>query len=700
MFVSGTFFLSALSSAVLPLISNCTLHLTASNDSLAMDFAWGDPIDGVNDTWTVPRRGCTPVPSITSFFYYNYFIGVEPDVNQDRQFCAVSSVHEDVLAFNVTYPFFASQAKGALVTNMSHELEHYSNGSIGLTVSSVLGQSGTSSLLFEPAGKGKAVQLRSSAEETVRSDLTRRPPSSVSAPSKNSTGVIAVDMSTIDWSIASGGASSGVLALSLAGRANAGNGTGRLFLDYGSDWPFSYTPELRSFYASSHFNLTMTNMSLWDAATSLRDVYSCFVVWDESVINSVSVALTLAGLQGCVVVSRPEQIAFLEAQGVAKERDFRGFFTGWADVDIIRWSYDQYFAKCSQDFIIWLGGECCTSIRPAVADFGVAQRAFFAGDLSTLPGSEEAKLANMIVGSASQFAVIVGWHSYVKGDLEATFTSLMSSHSARVHGLNTLPNLSFIHRMPLPQGYTFRQKPLCPAALTAATVNLTKVLSVAVQTDGLGLGTWTKPGRGEIPYAWEVTLNDVWLQPTLLMMFYEQATCNDRFVGALSGPGYMYPRAVPTATLPKLLQMADGFLQELDLHAMTIMDESHGQLQHNLPKDIVDAYFDNMPTAQAFYNGYRASNTFASRGNQIFLSHDYYLAPDRSDDLVLADLHSLATVNAVRPYLLLVHVREFSDMNRVKSIFDRLDDFVLLPSETFVEVAQTQPTFVERYLEE
>ena len=72
-----------------------------------------------------------------------------------------------------------------------------------------------------------------------------------------------------------------------------------------------------------------------------------------------------------------------------------------------------------------------------------------------------------------------------------------------------------------------------------------KTYIVLVQTDGLGLGAWSKPGRGKIPYTWEVTLPDLEIQPALLQMFYEQSTANDYFVGALGGPGYTYPNAVP-----------------------------------------------------------------------------------------------------------------------------------------------------------
>eukprot|EP00966_Prymnesium_polylepis_P144326 3332438-Prymnesium_polylepis.1 len=45
--------------------------------------------------------------------------------------------------------------------------------------------------------------------------------------------------------------------------------------------------------------------------------------------------------------------------------------------------------------------------------------------------------------------IVLGWHSYCK-DYEHTFVRMASSHGARVHGLNTNPNLSFMSQLPLP----------------------------------------------------------------------------------------------------------------------------------------------------------------------------------------------------------------------------------------------------------
>jgi hypothetical protein len=48
-------------------------------------------------------------------------------------------------------------------------------------------------------------------------------------------------------------------------------------------------------------------------------------------------------------------------------------------------------------------------------------------------------------------------------------------------------------------------------------------------------------------------------------MFYEQATDNDTFVGALGADGYTYPRVVPPHLLPARLTFAQEAMKTLDL---------------------------------------------------------------------------------------------------------------------------------------
>jgi hypothetical protein len=224
-----------------------------------------------------------------------------------------------------------------------------------------------------------------------------------------------------------------------------------------------------------------------------------------------------------------------------------------------------------------------------------------------------------------------------------------------------------------------------------------------VQTDGLGIGAWVKPGRGSIPYAWEVSMKFQYMSPAMLEYFYSQATPNDYFIGCLSGSSYMYPKAFPRKWLPREIENARRLMDSLDLKVFEIMDYSADKLEagnNELTKEIVDAYYAGMPDAIGFLNGYFASHTFALRDKRPFISYDYYLSAEKPEAEAAADLEELASLNSVRPYFLLVHVRENSDVARVKSICDRLGPgFEVVPLDVFITLAGENATFKEKYLD-
>ena len=115
--------------------------------------------------------------------------------------------------------------------------------------------------------------------------------------------------------------------------------------------------------------------------------------------------------------------------------------------------------------------------------------------------------------------------------------------------------------------------------------------------------------------------------------------------------------------------------------------------------EVVDAYYKSMPNAIGFLNGYAPAYTFTVRDKRPLLSYDYYLSPTRPEDDAVADLHELAQINKKRPYFLLLHVRESSDIKRVKNILDKLNpDFELVPLDIFLKMASEKPTYKERFL--
>ncbi len=198
-------------------------------------------------------------------------------------------------------------------------------------------------------------------------------------------------------------------------------------------------------------------------------------------------------------------------------------------------------------------------------------------------------------------------------------------------------------------------------------------------------------------------MNWSWLAPAMLEYFYSQATPNDYFLGALSGPGYLYPKAFPKKLRPGMIAKARELMEKLDLNAFEIMDYSeNGSIEgpSELTREVVEEYYRGMPNAIGFINGYRPSHTFARLDGRPLLSFDYYLSPTRPEADAVADLQELAAINPKRPYFLVAHIRQSSDISRVKAIFDKLGpEFELVPLDVLLKLAAVEPTFQERFQE-
>lgn len=484
--------------------------------------------------------------------------------------------------------------------------------------------------------------------------------------------------------------------ISLQGVANTNHAN--LYFIYPDDWDFRFTPGVFDFYKNKlGYNFTELN-SMESALKTFRKYVKGYVVWDKNKRTSLDVAFTVAGLKKAVVVS-PELIPLMKEFGIPEVADFRGKFEGMDDAQIFSWAFNKYWDQCNHHYVVWMGGVAGNKMQPGIADFGIAKGAFFA-DLSTLPkDTAEYAMANKIFSHMKPLSMVMGWHSYAK-DLERTFTHLTSHYALRVEGLNTFPNLSFTSNTPPSPGFKFKNHHnLVPGK---KYIPKKKVYIALLQTDELGLGAWNKPGRGDIPYAWEVDLNWQWMAPTMLEYYYSTATKNDYFIGALSGPGYMYPKAIPPKYLPAVINKAYELMGKLDLNAFETMDYSQGSTvtgNTDLPKYIVDSYFKNMPGAIGFVNGYAPSYTFYHKDGRAFISFDYYLSQDRSVDNAAKDLEELARLNKNRPYFLLVHVREWNTIQHVEKIINKLGpDFKLVPLDVFLKLAGNDPTFKTRFM--
>ncbi|MCA9744195.1 MAG: hypothetical protein H6695_10120 [Deferribacteres bacterium] len=474
----------------------------------------------------------------------------------------------------------------------------------------------------------------------------------------------------------------------------------QLYFLYPDDWDFNFVEPLYDYYRDTRSMQFQELASADEALAKLANKTNGYVVWDTNVRTSLIVAFTAAGVHQAIVVSE-DLIPLAEQHGLSMKEDLRGLFAGKSDYEIYEWAYDKYWDQTNHEYLVYMGGEHGKVMKPGVADWGIYKRSFFT-DASTDPADTlEYQFANKILSQMKPNSFVFGWHSYKK-DKEAQHVRLTSSYALRVEGLHTLPNMSFNHQIPLAPGFKFSNKHNVEAG--KRYIPKEKVYVACIQTDCLGIGAWTKPGRGELPYAWEVTMNWSWLAPAMMQYFYDQATPNDYFIGSLSGPGYMYPRSVPIDKLPQVVSTAYELMQNLDLNVFEIMEHSNywesDGVDDDLPKEIIDVYYQEMPDVLGFANGYRPAHTFTSRDGKPFISYDYYLGEKRDEKEATADLIELSNLNPKRPYFLLLHVRQWSDIKRVKRILDALpDEFEVVPLDIFLKMAGEQPTFQERYLE-
>jgi hypothetical protein len=487
------------------------------------------------------------------------------------------------------------------------------------------------------------------------------------------------------------------LLISLQGLAN--RDYPRVYLEYPKDWQWEIVRPLEGFLEKRHgIKFDRLGMDDADAALDRFARYAKgYVVWDKDVRTSLIVAFTAAGVLDGVVVNA-DQISLVEKHGLKPLEDLRGRFRGKTDAEIYQWAYNRYWAKCSRDYYVLLGGPAGNEMQPGIADFGVMQHAFFS-DLSANPKNpDELALEKRILAGQHPHSIVLGWHSYGK-DTEGQHTTLVGNNGLKMEGLHNLPNVSFTCQIPLTPDFHFKNvSNVAPGAKLQAKQ---KVYIAAIATDSMGIGAWTKPGRGEIPYGWQVLMNWAWMNPPALQFFYEDRTPNDYFIGGLSGPGYMYPKSIPVDKFPALMKDARDLMGQLDLHVLEIMDYSQGN-RHvgntDLPKELVDRYYHEFPNVIGFINGYGTARTFDLRDGKPLISYDYYLDVRRPVDEAAADLEELMQLNPQRPYFLLMHVRERNSVEKVHKILSLLsEDVEVVPLDVFLKLAASDKTYRTHY---
>lgn len=498
----------------------------------------------------------------------------------------------------------------------------------------------------------------------------------------------------LDWEVASGLPEKAML-VSLQGLANREEA--QFYIVHPADFQWEITEPLYEFYQRKH-GVAYSEIETADAALErFKSAAKGYIVWDPSVGASLNVAFTIAGLEDGIVVTEA-LIPLAERHGLTRIDDLRGRYTGKTDAEIYGDAIDRYWARCNRDRIMLMGGHRGRVMMPAMADWGVREKMFF-HDLSADPEeADELVLNRRLLEDLNTGSIVFGWHPYGK-DTEEQSTMLLSSYGLKMEGLHNLPNLSYNCQFDFTPGFRFTNNH--HVAKDAVLVAKEKVYMTFVQSDSIGIGVWTKPGRGKLPFAWQVTMNWTDFSPAALEYFHESATPNDYFIGGLSGPGYMYPNNIPKDRFPVLMGEAKKLMSILDEHVMEIMDNSaaDGNVGNaELFEETVDAYYEAFPDVLGFINGYGPARTRDLRDSRPLISYDYYIDPKRPREEVTADLNELIALNRKRPYFLAVHVRESNDVNSLVTVVENLEGPVeVVPLDVFLKLAASNQTYQTRY---
>ncbi len=497
-----------------------------------------------------------------------------------------------------------------------------------------------------------------------------------------------------DWNTARGMPEKAML-ISLQGLANRDEA--RLYIIHPHNFQWEITEPLYDFYKRKH-GIRFKEIKSADEALSLFKHHAKgYVVWDTTIGTTSNVAFTIAGLEDAIVVTE-DQIPLVEKHGLKPIDDLRGRYTGQTHAEIYADAIKRYWHLCNRDKIMLMGGHRGRVMQPAMADWGIREKMFF-HELSADPEeADEVALNRRLLEDLNVGATIFGWHPYGK-DTEEQSTMLLSSYGHKMEGLHNLPNLSYNDHFEFTDGFKFTNNH--HVDLNEKLVAEKKVYISFVQSDSIGIGVWTKPGRGKLPFAWQVTMNWTKFSPAALEYFHESATPNDYFIGGLSGPGYMYPNNIPKDRFPILMNEAKELMAILDEHVMEIMDNSvaDGNVGTvDLWEETVDAYYEAFPDVIGFINGYGPARTWDLRDDRPMMSYDYYIDPKRPREEVTADLNELIALNSNLPYFLLVHVRESNDVNSLVTVVENLEGPVeVVPLDRFLKYAAGNKTYKTRY---
>ena len=420
-------------------------------------------------------------------------------------------------------------------------------------------------------------------------------------PATAPTRIDLLDVSALDYALR-------LTANSLQGLVN--RSSPKIFLDYGNyddpgtrrtnsiqmteeNWQGKYRQVLgrndldNLDYYQSEFGFEVHALQDLDAAVKkYLNRLQGLVLWDPDLVDSVNLALTLAGLQDLLVVHPDHLPHFQQLTGLSVHEDLRGRFSD--RVALYQWAFEHLFDQCAPGQVAhmepaWGRAEFTDYIiQNKLFTFNLS--CFQPGGLRTIgqklllllvggpiglrnflfdthldhllrrlalrmlgTGAPETRLGFRIQRAVRKnpYPTIFGWHT--DRDDELAFMLAISANGLRLAPTFLANNYSFHSQLsplvPFSQTYVRQDQ-----VLLEEKVYLTFTLSDGDQFTLMNtaeVGNWRRPEHGQVPFNWEVQPLLVEIAPALLGYYYRRLTDQDMLVAGPSGAGYVIPPLVP-----------------------------------------------------------------------------------------------------------------------------------------------------------
>ncbi len=335
------------------------------------------------------------------------------------------------------------------------------------------------------------------------------------------------------------------------------------------------------------------------------------IVYDPLLPATKNVATMIASVEDALPVS-PRVLKELSAMGADFAfpilADLRGKWK--SNAEAYRWAFDNLWGRLNHHVVA-----CSYPDHIGLRDYLVQHRIFTFWVTGPVDGARrggdpvaEVRLMEQLFARMPVNIPVMSypWAGEDVGMGEGPGVTLFAEFGKFLVGSIDCTNLSVHSGVPVER---LRQKPAPPPPPLA----LDKVYFAFVISDGDNLPVltnfnfpqlWRSPVRGKVPFGWTISPSAIMLIPAIVDYYYETATPNDCFLGAVSGVGYTYPDHYAQRfrepdrqrIFDEFLALTDTYMARMDLRELWVMGVSQPAL--------LQRYVEKIPCLTALFPDY------------------------------------------------------------------------------------------------